>query len=100
MDTLLPFVESRFGGVRLTVKPSKKRLSRKERALSITVANLVEWWLNEPKNKLTILNLLYQSGVYGTGIGTITDNGASFQPIDFKSFVSPATKSKRAKKTS
>jgi hypothetical protein len=99
MDTLLLSVGNHFGGVRLIVKPSKRRSSKKEKAWNTIAAKYVEWLLNEPKNKSIILNQLCESALFGTGIGMSTGKDVSLQPISYKSFVKSATKRKPAQKT-
>lgn len=100
MDTLYPSVENVFGGVRLIAKPLKGRLSRSEKELNTIAAKIAQKWLNDPKNKLTISTLLCQWAAYGIAIGMSTGKDVSLRAINYESFVSPATKSKRAKKTS
>lgn len=99
MDTSFLSVEKVFDGVRLIAKPSKGRLSRKEKALNITAARVVQKWLNEPKNRSIILTLLCQLEAHGIAIGMSTATDVSLQAINYESFVNRATKAKLAART-
>lgn len=99
MVTLLLSVVNRSGGVRLTAKPLSGHLSRNGTGLNTTVVKNVEKWLNEPKNRLTILNQLSQLEPFGTGIGMSIGDGVSFHPIDYKYYASRVIKKRRAQKT-
>lgn len=100
MVTSLLFVEKLFGGVRLTARPLKRRLSKREKESSIIAAKIVEMWLNDPINKLTILSLLSQLAVHGTAIGMSIGRDALPQPVDYKFFARPVIKARPARKTS
>lgn len=98
MDILLDSVGESFDGVRLTEKWFKVRNLKKGKKNAIA-AKIVEHWLNEPKNKLTILNLSLNQALYGTGIGTLTATGF-LSPVSIsKFFASPVIRSKQGKKT-
>lgn len=75
MGTSLLSVERLFDGVPPIGKWFKVRSKKKGKKYAI-VAKVVEYWLNAPKNKLTMLNLLCQSVMYGTAIGIDTATGS------------------------
>lgn len=98
MRILLPSVVRLLNGAQIIVKPLNARLSKKERVRNTIRAKIVEWWLNEKKNKWIIQNRLFRLAMDGMAVGTFYGKGCLYQPVVLKSFVKAVTKRKRSRK--
>ena len=98
MDILSHLRDGSFIGVLLTEKPFRVSSKKKGKKNAI-VAKLVEHWLNDPKNKLIILNQLCELARNGTAIGMTTGIGSLLTVPNSKFYAKTVIKLRRIKKT-
>jgi len=98
MDTLSRSHVASSIGVLLTKKPFRVSSKKKGKKNAIA-AKIVEHWLNDPKNKLIILNQLCELARHGQAIGMATVTGSLLPVTSSEFYASPVTPKRRLRKT-
>lgn len=98
MDILSRSHVACFIGALRTEKPFFVR-SKKRGKKDAIAAKIAEHWLNDPKNRLTILSQLCELVRSGTAIGMITGTDSLLPVRNSEFYASPVTRKRREKKT-